>query len=299
MRGCSEMARILITGAGGPAGLALARQLRHHYLVGIDLADLSTSEAAGLFDELHQAPRADDPQLIPFITQLAADSEVDLIIPTVQDELPAIAAAVDLMGVPVVSSPSHGVAMGHDKLLTMRALDEAGVPVPKTRPGEDLADWTPELPFVLKPRVSRGGRGVQVIDTLDELEALRAEGIPANQIVQEFADGEEYAVQVHVGRVPRNHHVIPLRKTALKQGRVGNAAALERCEATDVPDVSEVAWQAVMALGLRGPIDLDVRRMPDGRPVVLEINARFGANSEYAPELLEKVLAEFLSEVAP
>ena len=51
-----------------------------------------------------------------------------------------------------------------------------------------------------------------------------------------------------------------------------------------------LAVKACHALKLKGPIDLDVRRMADGHPVVLEVNARFGANSSLAPELLAEGL---------
>jgi carbamoyl-phosphate synthase large subunit len=48
----------------------------------------------------------------------------------------------------------------------------------------------------------------------------------------------------------------------------------------------------VRSLDLVGPVDIDVRRRADGRPVVLEVNARFGANSAWAPEVLDAVLAD-------
>ena len=52
---------------------------------------------------------------------------------------------------------------------------------------------------------------------------------------------------------------------------------------------------AVEALDLTGPLDLDIRRDDSGTPVVLEINARFGANSAKAPELLGAALGEWLA----
>jgi carbamoyl-phosphate synthase large subunit len=37
-------------------------------------------------------------------------------------------------------------------------------------------------------------------------------------------------------------------------------------------------------------LDIDIRRRRDGTPVVLEINARFGANIRHAPEVLDAAL---------
>jgi len=59
------------------------------------------------------------------------------------------------------------------------------------------------------------------------------------------------------------------------------------------PDVADLAVSAARAMGLYGPLDIDVRRRDDGTPVVLEINARFGANVARAPEVLEAMLASY------
>ena len=61
-----------------------------------------------------------------------------------------------------------------------------------------------------------------------------------------------------------------------------------------VSDVVATAVAAVEALDLVGPVDLDIRRDDAGRPVVLEVNARFGANSAGAPDLLGAALGEWL-----
>ena len=74
---------------------------------------------------------------------------------------------------------------------------------------------------------------------------------------------------------------------------MGNAAAVERLPDDAEPDVVALALRTVEALGLVGPVDMDVRRSGDGTPVVLEVNSRFGALSAHAPEVLEDVLAEW------
>lgn len=281
--------RVLLTGLGGPAGGALARQLTGlgHEVIGTDIVETLHAEYVGTFEI---GPRADDPAHLPFLRDLAARTGADVLIPTVQDELPAVAAAAPVLGAPVVIASPGSVRLAHDKLLTVWALESAGVPAPQT----ECFDTAPSLPFpfVVKPRVSRGGRGVVVVDGPEHL--LEPD---AGLVAQAFAPGTEYAPQLY--RCPRTGEttVVVLEKTELKQGRVGNAAAVQRLDADEpaAQEISAVAESAAVALGLTGPVDMDLRRLEDGTPVVLEINARFGANSEHAPELLRAVLADLES----
>ncbi|WJZ07125.1 ATP-grasp domain-containing protein [Corynebacterium glaucum] len=149
------------------------------------------------------------------------------------------------------------------------------------------ADQRPHLPVVVKPRVSRGGRGVEVVETQDRFAEITDPGL----IVQEFAPGEEFCPQLFISPTTGETEVVVLHKTAMKEGRVGNAAAVER--ATDQA-VADLARETASVIGLTGPLDMDIRYTEAGRPVLLEVNARFGANSEHAPE----ILAAFLEEVA-
>jgi D-alanine-D-alanine ligase-like ATP-grasp enzyme len=80
---------------------------------------------------------------------------------------------------------------------------------------------------------------------------------------------------------------VVLKKTALKQGLVGNALAVKR---TFEPRVAELAEAAVRALGLEGPIDIDIRNSANGEPFILEINARVGANVCSAEEVLTAMI---------
>jgi carbamoylphosphate synthase large subunit len=83
---------------------------------------------------------------------------------------------------------------------------------------------------------------------------------------------------------------VVLEKTELKDGLVGNALTVER---VDDREVAELAAAAVRALSLEGPIDVDVRRGGDGRPFILEINARVGANVRAAEEILIAMIASW------
>lgn len=296
--------RVLITGAGGPAGVALGEQLAGSpglaTWVGADIVQIADPN----YSESVVVPRADDMGYAAGMLDCFITAAPHLVIPTVADELPQLAILADTFdwrrprpddGPAVLISSPVGTAIAADKLLTMLALDRAGVPVPGYAPATDFAAAAEAIDFaggavIVKPRVSRGGRGVQLVE---DAEVFDWGATTAAEIVQGFAPGTEYCPQVYRSLTGETT-VVLLEKTELKQGRVGNAAAVVRRELSQAPAVVEVAKAAVAALDLVGPIDLDIRLDQKESPVVLEVNARFGANSSRAPEMLRLALDEWL-----
>ncbi|MFI5957894.1 ATP-grasp domain-containing protein [Cryptosporangium sp. NPDC051539] len=285
---------VVVTGAAGPAGRSLCTQLRAYGVraLGVDLVPPPDDP------DVLAVPAAGDPALPSVLTELAARHGAALIIPTVSEELPALAPYADTP-TPIVVGSVTATALAHDKWWTARALDAAGVPVPHCLVVE--GGCTPAklvdllgAPFVTKPRAGRGGRGV----TVHRPGANWDRPLPdvPRMIAQEFAPGEEYAVDLYRSRDAAGADpVVVLRKTSRTHGEVGNAVTVERA---DEQDVAEVALCAARALQLYGPADVDVRRRADGTPVVLEVNARFGAHSAAAPEIVRALLAEYLAAVA-
>lgn len=249
---------------------------------------MSPSPLPGIgFNQVLPANDLDYPgQLLAIADRVGAE----LIIPTVSEELPVMAGLDDPR---ILVASLAAVSLAADKWLTCRVLAEAGIPVPRSVPTnqftESLASWI-GLPMVTKPRVGRGGRGVIVHDQLFDPETL-----PTDALVSEFAPGREYCPNLFVAEDPDESVVVVLRKTGLKSGRHGNATGVERVFS---PDIADLALATAAALGLRGPVDIDIRRRADGRPLVLEVNARFGANSAHAPEVLDAALARHRTAVA-
>ncbi|GIF74976.1 ATP-grasp domain-containing protein [Asanoa siamensis] len=221
------MRRFLVTGAGGPAGKALLAALaeRGYPATGVDAAP----DGAGV----DTVPFADHPCFLAEVLRAAARHRAGIVVPTVSEELPPLAAAAQgRRHAPwiVVGTPP-AVAAAADKWRTARLLDLAGVPVPRTL----LAGW-PEpdrlgVPYLSKPRRGRGGRGVR-------LHGTPGAGPPPtddDHVLQEYAPGAEYAVDLY------GDAVVVLRKTLLRQGLVGNAVTVTREEAPDVADVARAA----------------------------------------------------------
>lgn len=315
------MTTILITGAGGPAGKALIAQL-HERVLGGEPAVLVGADMRELDDPRLSLsvvlPAATDPEFTVALRHVIGATRADLVIPTVSEELPIVAglesvltqdplrhsardpftsarlAALPWTPPPVMISPPAATAIAGDKLHTMWALDAVGVAVPAFAPASAFAGTAEALealngPIVVKPRVSRGGRGVIVVEHPDELDWST---LPSGYLVQQFAPGTEYSPQVFRSWTRGSTDVVVLEKTELREGRIGNAESVRESAPGEADDIAYLAERTAETLGIVGAADLDVRRLDDGTPVVLEVNARFGACSASAPKILDLLLEE-------
>lgn len=279
---------VVVTGVGGPAGRAAAtwfsgRGLR---VVGTDVRGLALP-----IERFRLVPNALEPSYPPALLALLAEERAALLVPTVSEELPLVAGlrpSVLAAGCALAMGGPGGVEIAGDKLRTAEALAARGISVPRTRPADAPRETLAArlgLPLLVKPRFGRGGRGVSILRTAAEVAALA----PAAEVVfQEFAPGEEFDVNLFLEGSGAVTAAVVLRKTALRDGLTGNAAGVERVGHRAVRDE---AVRAARALELAGPLDVDVRLRRDGTPVVLEINARLGANALSAPEVLDALHA--------
>lgn len=272
-----------VTGVGGPAGRATAAFLRERG-VPVEVGDVRPLEEER---DLVRLPLANDPGFLAALRRELDAHGADLLVSTVTEELPLVARereALRAAGCAVFISSAEVAETANDKWLTVQALAQAGVGVPRSLSGRERADLIDALGFPLlsKPRRGRGGRGVEIHEGPADLPAASPD-----RIYQEFLPGEEYDVNLFAEPGGEPAALVVLRKTALREGRVGNAVGVER---THAPDVADLAAAASRALRLEGPIDIDVRRARDGRPLVLEVNARVGANVRSADEVLEALL---------
>lgn len=276
--------KILVTGVGGPAGRRVSELLlaEGHQVSGADMRNV----AFGGLDAFYKAPSAQAEGYLLWLAMIAED--FDLVIPTVQEELPIVAAERETFPCRLLVGSKDAVVTAQDKYRTVQALTSAGVPVPRSALPQmlDSAETVSAhlgWPCLSKPRNSRGGRNVTVYDTPHDYPSLAA--LDDTYIVQEFAPGAEYTVNLFVE--DGCEVVIVLEKTALREGRTGNAVSVRRVASADA---ANIAVRAARAIGLTGPMDMDIRRRTDGTPLVLEINARFGANITHAPEILHAAL---------
>ena len=267
------MATVLVTGVGGASGIGAVRALGEtttHDIVGVDM----DPDAAGLYlaDDGRAIPPADDDQWGPTLRDTVEDYGVDVVVPTVDEELSELDA---LPGdVPVVAPRPAVIEMALDKYATYRQLDDAGHSVPRTWLASEAAA-IPEsaYPLVRKPRRGRGSRGIELVETPADLDrALRETVRPADQLLlQEFVAGTEFTTSVVSTADDRLLGVVP-KEAIEKEG--STVKGVTRTQ----PAVRAACRDIAGTLSPAGPMNVQ-QIVDDGTPYTIEINPRFSSTA--------------------
>ncbi len=266
---------VLVTGAGGPAAIAVLKSLRHDPSVALLAADMDCW-AAGLY-LVPQASRAVIPAgLAPEFCELLLARclalGADVVIPTVDAELRPLAAArpaFEQAGVRLMLPPAAALDLTLDKLTLARAC--AGVVrVPRTErldADTDPDSWS--YPVIVKPRTGSGSRDISVIVSAAELKAeVEAREPAADFIIQEYLPGEEYSIDVLADTDGRVVAGVPRVRARVDSGvSVAGRTLHDR----------ELEWfgaEVARRVGLTFISNVQVRRDQHGQPALLEVNPR-------------------------
>lgn len=136
------MKRVLVTFAGGHLAIGVCEALRAGpepvHLIGIDSSSYHTHLA--MADETHLAPRADEPDYIDILSQIAIDTKSDFIWPMHDAEVERVSEVADQLPARTWLPPHEVVKISRNKLTTYQKLKAAEVPVPETMPVETQHD---------------------------------------------------------------------------------------------------------------------------------------------------------------
>ena len=263
-------ARVLVTGAGGPAGVAVIRSLLRRSDVTVFAADMD-GWASGLYlvpaEQRRLVPPGRDDAFVPALASLVADDRLDLVVSTVDVELIALADRRAELAPAVLAAPSaETLRIALDKLALADRCAVTGRSPRTVLAGPDAlaVDW--EFPVFAKPRQGAGSRGIRLVPDRAALEALPLdEGL----IVQDLLPGEEYSVDVIADASGSIIAAVPRTRA-----RVDSGVAIAGRTVRD-PELEETAATIARAIGLVGVANVQLRRGRDGRAMLLEVNPRF------------------------
>jgi len=320
---------VLVTGAGGPLGVNVTRSLRASgaplRLIGTDANRWHLP--LSLCDRTYRIPFARERTgYARALREIAAAESVDVIVPTHPVEVRAVAALRDAGELPDVGTAlprTRVLEVADDKVATQRALQQAGIPVPRTislggprdlqRAFDELRDG--DGPVWVRgsgaPGLGIGGAALPCRDLGVATAWVEHHGGWGKMAASEYLPGANLTwmaafadgVLLASGARERLEYVLP----HVSPSGITGAPAVSRTVAR--PELARVGRASVDAIDDRphGVYFVDVKESSDGRPCVTEINAgRCGTTIHFYteagfnfPHLLVRVARGELVEPLP
>lgn len=265
-------------------------------LVGLDQTPLAPALVA--CDVRAIAPPMASNDYIPFLLETASAHNATALVPTIDTDLPKIAAARDeftAVGCTALIADPDVIAIGFDKEETYNFFQKHRIDTPETWTPTQLAQrGTHSFPYIIKPRHGSAGQGVHKLRDEEEL----AYFLPRinDPIIQEWVDGFEHTLDVYVGLDGVPSCVVPRVRWQVRSGEVSKGVTVRDM------DVIEAGRRVALALGNspRGLLTLQCIVTADRRVRFIEINPRFGggaplgiaAGADYPRWLLQELRGE-------
>ena len=285
-RAGSASACVLVLWVGHRPGPWTCRSLRRggHRVVPAHPAGATGGRGPGRRHPLRYPSPTDAPDaFLEFVAAACRRLGVDAVLPLDEDIVRLLAERGPDLGGAVVAGPDAAQYRALcDKGELARTAERAGVDHPLTIEiaGEPPADGWPELPCIVKPRIS-GSSGLWEKPMLattarerdDAIRALVAAGIPA--LVQERVVGPRY-----VGHCVLSDHGFDFLGFRVDRDYPRGAGPASVMHTAAVPpEVVDGTRRLLELVGYRGPCSLSFIER-DGRFMVHDVNLRLGATVE-------------------
>ena len=284
------MARVLVTGSGGLAGVNFVRALRAsprgYYIVGTDFNRYHLVFPD--VDARYLTPRHSDKTFVPRVAEIVKREKVDFLHPQPSSEAYVISNKGGRIPCKTLLPPARVMRIGQDKLLTQKRLEARNIPVAKTfaiKKKEDARAAFLKLGTPLWVRARHGAGWRLSLLCNDAVEAslwidlwVKRGGAPYSEfILQEYLPGRNIAWD-----------------SLWKDGKLVTSYSRERLEypfkhispsgITGTPSVSrtvhgrrlnDVGQRAVKAIDEKpnGAYSVDMKESEDGRPCITEVDS--------------------------
>jgi len=226
--------------------------------------------------------------------EICQSEQVNLVVPTIDTELPVYAGNCRLfeeIGVRLSVSSLETVAIGSDKVLTNRWLQGNGFETVRQWSGPEQKAEVAAFPVIVKPRFGSASIGVSQANDREELQILVRK--MKDPVIEEKACGDEYTVNLLVGRDGLVLSAVPHRRLEVRSGEVSKGVT------TKDPRLLDLAKRLGESLpGAFGALNFQCILDRDGAFRIFEINPRFGggyplahqAGADFPRWLIEEVL---------
>lgn len=267
---------ILVSGSSGIVGYGILRCLRNRgdcFLIGTTIYPLSPANCFS--DIVKIVPKTDDSGYIDFLISLIREYSIDMIIPAIEADMKAWninRGALEKTGTYVMLNSASLVNYCLDKWLFYSRLEDAGYDGRiKTVIEREKAEFN--LPCIIKPRSGFGARGVELINSYEQLQD-HEEKIGSELMIQEYVgtNEDEYTVSAFFDNDSKIKAVMAMRRKLAKAGFTEMAEVVDAGEfLNDIRELAEI-FKPV------GPTNFQFRKHNGGLKL-LEINPRISSST--------------------
>ena len=264
--------KILVTGAGGPAGVCIIKDLKKRHEV---IATDSDFLASGLYivKKRFVVPSVQNFDSNSKILEIAKKEKVDVIIPTVEEEMINFARNVlefKNNGITVVVSNPQSIEIATNKCSTYKFFQNNAY-CPKIYDYKSV-----EFPCVVKPNNSRGSRGFFVCHSKQDLDFAIKENQNGfgDSVIMEYLEGTEFSV----------YGISDLKGTPLvsvANKRIKAVGESKKAQIIDDKEILKTANEIARKIKLHGPWNVQIMKTKNG-PKLIEVNPRFSGSLSLA-----------------
>jgi len=240
-------------------------------VISVDINPLS----AGLYvsDKHYPVPSSSDQNFIPAVLEICKKEDIKLLIPTRDGELLLFAKSKDKFekqGIHIMVSNPGVIEICNDKYRFYQFLTKNNIPTPKTYLPNQLDFSSIHYPLLVKSRYGSGSKGLFKVENAEELQFF-VNYVP-NPVIQEFANGNEYTVDLFSDFNGNVLTVVPRERIETFCGESYKGKTVKDTQ------IIEYAKNLAEKLGTIGHITIQCIKN-DNRLKFIEVNPRFGGGA--------------------
>jgi len=247
------------------------------YLIACDNNEFSPS--LSIADKYFVAPTLDSPSYKDWFFSICKENNVSLVLSLYEPDLIILASIKDQLnsiGCKLVGAEEDTIKRITDKYLAKELLENAGIQYPKTKLLSDFSLNSFSGPYIVKPRLGRGSRGIKKFKDINSvLEYRSVVEDPSAFVVQELLDGPQFCFDI-LNDLHSNFVTTFIRRR-LKMGTEETEVAITE----DNKELHLVGKKVSEALRHQGSIDVEAIEHNE-KFYIIDINVRFGGSYAFS-----------------
>ena len=241
-------------------------------IIAVDLQD--TAPALYFADEFLQIRRVTEDGYIDDLIKICKEKNISLIIPTIDTELYILSQNKEKIendtGAKIMVSDKNVISIIRDKFKTHDFLKENGFKTPRVITENDIENKNYSFPLFIKPLDGSSSMNNFKVNNEEELNFFRK--YVNKPIIQEFAEGQEYCVDIFTDFDGNPITIVPKLRVAARAGEIMKGKIVKEQR------IINYMKKLVEVIKPIGEINVDCM-VSENEISIIEINGRFAGGS--------------------